>query len=81
MATTKPVPTCPKCAKNKNSEKLSCCARNGAWFKNCGDDGDSGFDYTWNEGVEACEGEWSSSCVGARMLWMHMRTNVCLCQI
>ena len=45
---------CPKCGTVKKSGKLSCCARNGAWFKKCGDAGDSNFNHTWVEGVQAC---------------------------
>ena len=46
---------CPKCGIVKKSGKLSCCARGGAWFKNCGNDGDREFDHTWVEGIEACK--------------------------
>ena len=55
--TVKPSTTCPKCGTMKNSKKLSCCVRGGAWFKNCGDVGDSKFDHTWPEGVQACKGK------------------------
>ena len=47
---------CPKCGKKKDSGKLSCCIRGGAWFQNCGDPGDPNFDHTWFEGVQACKG-------------------------
>ena len=46
---------CPKCSDNKKSGALSCCARGGSWFKNCGDAGDSKFDHTWAEGIQACK--------------------------
>ena len=39
----------------KNSKKTSCCVRGGDWFKQCGDVGDSNFDHTWTEGVQACK--------------------------
>ena len=45
---------CAKCGTIKNSAKHSCCARGGSWFKNCGNPGDSKFDHTWVEGIEAC---------------------------
>ena len=45
---------CPKCATNM-AGKRSCCARGGAWFKNCGDAGDMKGYYTWAEGIEACK--------------------------
>ena len=47
-------PICFKCGTVKKSGKLSCCARGGSWFKNCGDAGDSKFEHTWVEGVQAC---------------------------
>ena len=43
------------CGTTKKSGKLSCCARGGAWFKNCGDAGDMKFDHTWVEGIQACK--------------------------
>ena len=45
---------CAECAINK-AGKLSCCARGGAWFKKCGDAGDTQFDHTWAEGIRACK--------------------------
>ena len=46
---------CVKCATNY-AGKRSCCARGGAWFKNCGDTGDAKFNHTWAEGIRACKG-------------------------
>ena len=54
--TVKPSTTCPMCGTIKKSKKLSCCARGGAWYNKCGDEGDSNFDHTWTEGVQACRG-------------------------
>ena len=55
VPTRTPVsPGCPRCVSTRNSGKFSCCARGGAWFKNCGSHGDSNFDHTWLEGVRAC---------------------------
>ena len=48
---------CVECGTTKKSGKLSCCARGGSWFKNCGDGGDSKFDHTWAEGIQACKGK------------------------
>ena len=48
-------PACTQCGILKKSGKHSCCARGGAWFKNCGDAGDSNFDHTWVEGIQACK--------------------------
>ena len=61
---------CPKCGSLKKSGKLSCCARDGAWFKNCGDSGDSNFDHTWVEGMHACTGSVSLSSVESPALLM-----------
>ena len=46
---------CSKCGKSKKSSKRSCCTRDGAWFKKCGDVGDPKFAHTWLEGIQACE--------------------------
>ena len=48
---------CPKCGSVKKSRERSCCARGGAWFKACGDVGDSQFDHTWADGIQACKRE------------------------
>ena len=58
VTTTTMIPTgpiCFKCGTIKKSGKLSCCAPGGAWFKNCGNAGDSKFEHTWIEGVQACK--------------------------
>ena len=52
---------CPKCGTIKKSGKLSCCARGGAWFKNCGDVGDSSFEHTWSDGFNACKSKFKSN--------------------
>ena len=48
------IDVCAKCATNK-AGKRSCCARGGAWFKNCGDVGGTKSDHTWVEGMRSCE--------------------------
>ena len=53
-------PACLKCGVIKKSGKLSCCARDGAWFNKCGDRGDSKFEHTWLEGIRACK-RWARS--------------------
>ena len=47
--------TCVKCGTSKVGTR-SCCARDGTWFKKCGDAGDTTFDHTWAEGIQACKG-------------------------
>ena len=45
---------CPKCVIIKKSGKRSCCARGGAWFKQCGSAGNTRAAHTWAEGLQAC---------------------------
>ena len=59
---TTAMSVCPKCGTIKNSGRLSCCARGGAWFKSCGDVGDTQFDHTWTEGIRACKSTLSTGC-------------------
>ena len=47
-----PIP-CPKCVTN-DAGFPTCCARGGSWFQNCGNNGDSNFQHTWDEGFIAC---------------------------
>ena len=70
--------TCNKCGILKKSGKLSCCARGGDWFKNCGDVGGSNFDHTWVEGTQACTRFTSLSSVESPGLLMlhYERTNL-----
>ena len=60
LSATSSTSECPACAAIKKSGKLSCCARGGAWFKKCGNDGDAHFDHTWVDGIEACKDATSS---------------------
>ena len=46
---------CVKCVANQ-SGKANCCDRGGAWFEKCGDVGDTNFEHTWAEGIQACKG-------------------------
>ena len=48
-------PACPKCGINRKNGKRSCCVRGGAWFRKCGDPGDTTFAHTWLEGINVCE--------------------------
>ena len=45
---------CSACALIDKLGKLSCCARGGAWFNNCGRTVNSNFEHTWIEGLKAC---------------------------
>ena len=47
--------TCPKCSTFEKSGRVSCCAPGGAWYQNCGGDGNGNADHRWFEGVEACK--------------------------
>ena len=55
--TTTSSAVCPVCGTLVESGQLSCCARGGAWFGNCGGAGDAKFDHTWFEGIQACKGK------------------------
>ena len=46
---------CPECGAMKNSYKLSCCARGGSWFRNCGSARHTNLAHTWQEGIWACK--------------------------
>ena len=48
--------TCPKCGRTPTLPNL----RGGDWFKNCGNPGDSKFDHTWAEGIDACKSKLDS---------------------
>ena len=44
---------CTKCVLIGKSP--TCCGKGGAWQGKCGSAGDNEFEYTWNEGIRACE--------------------------
>ena len=46
---------CSKCGIINSFGTRSCCAYGGAWFNNCGDDGDTQLDHTWTEGIQVCK--------------------------
>jgi len=71
--TTAPITTvigrvCPKCGTKKDSGKPSCCVPGGSWFKKCGNAGDSNFEHTWLEGIQACEPGAQTSSVAAESI-------------
>ena len=56
VATTTIIsPVCTKCGSIKKSGKVSCCARGGSWFRNCGGSGNAKLQHTWYEGIQACK--------------------------
>ena len=59
--TTTVGPSCPTCGAIVKSGKLSCCARGGSWFENCGATGNTKFEHTWYEGIQACKAQQSAS--------------------
>ena len=69
---------CVECGTSKKSGKRSCCARGGAWFRNCGDVGDRRFDHTWVEGIQACKDSASLISVATlpHAILRHVRDNV-----
>ena len=53
--TTTSSALCFICGTIKKSGKLSCCARGGSWFGNCGATGNAKLQHTWHEGIQACK--------------------------
>ena len=51
-ASTRAIPTCPKCSKS-NIGVSSCCIQGGAWAGKCGKL-EKGALYTYDEGIRAC---------------------------
>ena len=51
---------CRECATISKSGKISCCARGGSWFRNCGGAGKARLQHTWYEGIQACKA-WARS--------------------
>ena len=45
---------CRKCGTIGKSNKVSCCARGGSWFKDCGSAANVKLRHTWHEGIQAC---------------------------
>ena len=56
VTTLAPTTTCSKCVTN-DAGKRTCCARGGGWYPTCGKKGDSKAAHTWDEGMQACQGE------------------------
>ena len=65
---------CPKCGNTKKSGKRSCCAQDGTWFNTCGNSGDTEFEHTWAEGIQACRGdaELCTVCFYAHHYWTRL---------
>ena len=65
-ATTPPpiVAACLKCGAIEKTGKLSCCARGGSWFGNCGGADNAKREHTWHEGLQACTSRQSKVAIG-----------------
>ena len=48
---------CLNCGIFKKSRRVSCCAPGGAWYRNCGGDGNRNLVHSWLQGVETCKCE------------------------
>ena len=55
LTTTTIGSVCPKCGTSGKSGEISCCARGGSWFKNCGGAGNAKLHHTWYEGIQSCK--------------------------
>ena len=53
--------TCPKCGTFEKSNRMSCCAPGGTWFRNCGGVNIRNVDHRWFEGVEACQRKFNAN--------------------
>ena len=67
VTTTSISSVCPECGITQKSAKMSCCARGGSWFGNCGGAGDGTFGHTWYEGVRACKDRQFQAVVGQQL--------------
>ena len=60
-------PLCPECGTIQKSGKLSCCARGGSWFGNCGSGRTTQTGHSWYEGIQACTARQSQTVVGQQL--------------
>ena len=61
-AATTTALVCPVCGVNQVTGQLSCCARGGSWYENCGNLGEPNVDYTWAQGINTCKCKLSDRC-------------------
>ena len=54
---------CSKCGTFTKSDRASCCAPGGDWYKNCGGSDMRNVEHRWFEGTEACKGAFNSDSV------------------
>ena len=54
---------CPSCGTIKKSGKLSCCARDGSWFGQCGVTANTKYHHSWYEGIQACKARQSITAI------------------
>ena len=54
---------CPKCGTFAKSGRASCCAPDGAWYRNCGGAKNRDVDHRWIEGAKACERKFEAACM------------------
>ena len=74
---TRPLPVTSRNKKMPKFNKISCCARGGAWFDNCVDVGEAHSNHKWFEGSQACKGLATSVAVRSqRQMMLHRNTVV-----
>ena len=60
VTTTTMDPVCKRCGDHEPtgalSYHLSCCNFGGSWFGNCGSPGDRRYQFSWDDGIQACKG-------------------------
>ena len=74
-ATTTISSACLTCGAIKKSGKLSCCARGGSWFGNCGATGNTKFQYSWYEGIQACKARQPKTVMGQQLNSVQQNSN------
>ena len=77
VTTTSTSSTCLECGTIQKSGKLSCCARGGSWFGNCGsaaNANDRG--HTWYDGIRACKARQSKAAVYQQLQVSQPKSNV-----
>ena len=53
LSTSINASTCPVCGRTGKG-LVTCCGFGGSWQGKCGKPGDTNFEHSWNEGVQAC---------------------------
>ena len=72
VTTTAVSAVCPKCGTVQKSGRSSCCGRGGAWFGRCGSVGNTNFEHSWYDGIQACDSRQGKAVVGQQLRAFHL---------